>query len=185
MGKPWSGAFFLCSLSQFAVFFFIGRAVYQKQFCQSNVQNKQRGCETEYRHMRYNLAVMHASNVCARLYKQLCVSQFVFGCVSFFFYGFHSSIWASAGLATQQNETKQSRADLRYHPKAGHRSLSLRTVTCWSSYNYSSHPHPSQYCCGVRRAHSLSGSAALHKETITKSKQAPSTKRRGTTEGRT
>lgn len=72
--------------------FFIGRAVYQKQFCQSNVQNKQRGCETEYRHMRYNLAVIHASNVCARLYKQLCISQSVFGCVSFFFYGFHSSI---------------------------------------------------------------------------------------------
>lgn len=87
--------------------------------------------------------------------------------------------------ASQHNKTKQNRADLRYHPKAGHSSLSLRTVTCWSSYNYSSHPHPSQYCCGVRRAHSLSGSAALHKETITKSKQAPSTKRRGTTEGRT
>lgn len=108
MGKPWSGAFFLCSLSQFAVFFFIGRAVYQKQFCQSNIQNKQRGCETEYRHMRYNLAVMHASNVCARLYKQLCVSQFVFGCVSFFL------LWFSLqylSLCRPRNTTKRNKTE--------------------------------------------------------------------------
>lgn len=86
------------------------------------------------------------------------------------------SICACAGLVAEQNETKQSRADLHYHPQAGRCSLSLCSVTCWSSYNYSSHTHPSQYCCGVRRAHSFSGSAALHKETITESKQAPSTR---------
>lgn len=73
----------------------------------------------------------------------------------------------------------KNRADLCYRPPAGHRSLSLCSVTCWSSYNYSGRPHPSLHCCGVHRAHSVSGSAVLHKETITQSKQAPSTKRRG------
>lgn len=77
---------------------------------------------------------------------------------------------------SRTNETKQSRKDLRYHPQAGCRSLSLCSFTCWSSYNYNSHPHPSQYCCGVRWAYSFSGSAVLHKETITKSKQAQSTR---------
>lgn len=96
----------------------------------------------------------------------------------------HAFCWPSAtvcvcvhlGLVAEQNKTKQGKADLHYHPEAGRRSLSPRSVTCWSSYNYCSHTHPSQHCCGVHRAHSFSGSAALHKETITESEQAPSTR---------
>lgn len=162
---------FPCRPSQFTDF--IGRLVHQKQYSQGRIQKKQWDkswqtyctdvscavyfCKQMYVHLQHVLHLhKHSGN-------SVCV------CL-------HSNIWASAGFAAEQNETKQSRADLRYHPQAGCRSLSLSSVTCWSSYNYSSHPHPSRYCCAVHWAYSLSGSAVLHKETITKSKQALSTK---------
>lgn len=86
----------------------------------------------------------------------------------------HHSICVCAGLVVEQSETIQCRADLHYHSQAG----SLVSVPRYLLV-YSNQTHPSQYCCGVHRAHSFSGSAVLHKETVTKTKQAPTTGRGG------